>query len=193
MVTSLSKACCRQKVSLCWRLIDKLKNMASNIYWINEKKIGERRLATMARPRGNDWLEDEIKWFKTQGVDHLISLLEDSEIEELKLFDEAKLCEKWNVRFTNFPIKDINTPKNETAFLNLVEKLAQEIKEGGRVVVHCRMGIGRSSVLAAAIMIKLGFEAGSVFDIIGKYRNLKVPDTDEQKEWVLKIEQKLKS
>ena len=54
------------------------------------------------------------------------------------------------------------------------------------------MGIGRASILAAAIMINLGFEGKDVFDIIGKYRELKVPDTEEQRDWILSIEENLK-
>ena len=58
-------------------------------------------------------------------------------------------------------------------------------------MVHCRMGIGRASLLAAGIMIKLGIKGEEVFDKISQYRKLKVPDTDEQKNWILSIENKL--
>ncbi|MGB3547125.1 MAG: hypothetical protein WBA17_09120, partial [Saprospiraceae bacterium] len=66
-----------------------------------------------------------------------------------------------------------------------------KINKNKKVVIHCRMGIGRASVLAAATMINLGYEAKDIFEIIGKYRKLEVPDTDEQKTWILSIEDKL--
>ena len=166
--------------------------MTSEIYWINEAKIGEKRIGTMARPRGNDWLSDEIKGLKIRKVDCLVSLLEQSEIEELELNSEEELCEKWDIQFINFPILDFNTPKNEHEFLALAEALANKVEAGKRVVIHCRMGIGRSSTLAAAILIKLGYEGANVFDVIGQYRKLKVPDTEEQKNWILSLEKKLK-
>ncbi len=166
--------------------------MTSEIYWINEAQIGEKRIGIMARPRGNDWLGDEIKGLKVRNVDCLVSLLEQSEIEELELNNEEKLCEKWDIQFINFPILDFNTPKNEREFLALAEELASKVEAGKRVVIHCRMGIGRSSTLAAAIMIKLGYEGAGVFEVIGKYRKLKVPDTEEQKNWILGLEKELK-
>lgn len=35
-------------------------------------------------------------------------------------------------------------------------------------------------------------KTNDIFEIIGHYRNLKVPDTEEQKNWILSIEKKLK-
>jgi len=166
--------------------------MTSDIYWINETKIGEKRIGTMARPRGNDWLDDEIKGLKVRAVDCLVSLLEASEIGELDLEHEEELCEKWDIQFINFPIADFNTPKYEREFLALVDELANKVRAGERVVIHCRMGIGRSSMLAAAIMIKLGYKGKEVFEVISKYRKLKVPDTEEQKNWILSLEKQLR-
>ena len=166
--------------------------MISNIYWINEKKIGEKLLGTMARPRGNDWLDDEIKWLKIRKIDYLICLLEDSELTKLGLNREKELCKKWKIQFVNLPIEDVNIPKASGKFIKLVEDLAKEIRQEKKVVIHCRMGIGRSSILAGAIMIKLGFEGKEVFEIISKYRKLEVPDTEEQRNWILQIENELK-
>lgn len=166
--------------------------MISDIHWINDEKIGEKKIGTMARPRGNDWLYDEIKWLKIREVDCLVSLLEKSEEWELGLQEEKEICEKWEIEFINFPIQDVNTPKDEDNFINLSKALANKIIENKKVVIHCRMGIGRASILAAATMINLGFDAKDIFEIIGKYRKLKVPDTEEQKDWILSIEEKLK-
>ncbi len=166
--------------------------MISDIHWINDEKIGEKRIGTMARPRGTDWLDDEIKWLKIREVDCLVSLLEKSEEWELGLQNEEEICKNREIEFISFPIKDVNIPKNENKFIHLANVLANKIKENKKIVIHCRMGIGRASILAAATMINLGYEAKGIFEIIGKYRKLKVPDTDEQKNWILSIEEKLK-
>ena len=46
-------------------------------------------------------------------------------------------------------------------------------------------------MLAAAIMINLGIEGKGIFKKIGIYRKLKVPDTEDQKNWILSVEDKL--
>jgi len=166
--------------------------MISEIYWINDKSVGEKKIGTMARPRGNDWLDDEIKWLKIREVDCLVSLLEKSEEWELGLNEEENICKKWEIEFINFPIKDVTTPKNENEFIQLAKDLANRIKENKKVVIHCRMGIGRASILTAAILIHLGYDGKDVFELIGKYRKLEVPDTMEQRDWILSIGEKLK-
>ena len=166
--------------------------MFSDIYWINEKKIGEKKIGTMARPRGNDWLEDEIKGLKIRKIDCLVSMLEKSEEWELGLQQEAEICKKHRIEFISFPIQDVNIPKNENDFIQLACTLANRIIENKKVVIHCRMGIGRASMMAAATLINLGLEAKVIFETIGKYRKLNVPDTDEQRNWILSIEDELK-
>jgi len=165
--------------------------MISEIHWINEAKIGKNQLGTMARPRGNDWLEGEIQGLKDREIDCLVSLLERDEEWELGLEDEAATCRKSGIEFIGFPIKDVHTPVEDDQFIKLAKALAEKIRENQKVVVHCRMGIGRASMLAAATMINLGIEGEDVFEIISKYRKLKVPDTEAQKSWVLSLETKL--
>ena len=166
--------------------------MYSEIYWINESIIPEKSLGIMARPRGNDWLEDEIKWLKIRDVDYLISLLENSETYELGLNEEESKCSKFEINFVNYQIEDVNVPSNERQFIELVFMLRDQILNKKKVVIHCRMGIGRSSLLAACILISLGMENSTIFDKISKFREVKVPDTQEQIEWVNMISDKLK-
>ncbi len=59
------------------------------------------------------------------------------------------------------------------------------------VVIHCRMGIGRSSMLAAAILIHLGMESSNIFERISTYRGLQVPDTPAQTAWISQLVTKL--
>lgn len=165
--------------------------MTTTIFWINEPKIGNNKLGMMARPRGNDWLEDEIAGLKKKKVDCVVSLLEKSEVWELGLQNEALLCKKQGIEYLNFPIKDVSTPDNKNEFIRLAVGLANRIQQNQRLIIHCRMGIGRTSVLTAAIMIKFGYEAKNIFEIIGEYRKLNVPDTQDQKDWLLSIEEKI--
>ena len=165
--------------------------MFSKIYWLNEKEITENTLGIMARPRGNDWLEDEIKGLAHRGINYLVSLLEYQEIIELGLEKEKTYCTENNIGFIHFPIEDINTPKNENDYLKLIHELISHLNNDKKIAIHCRMGIGRSSVLASGILIKRGIDPKMVFDKISEHRNLNVPDTEEQKDWVLNLVDKI--
>lgn len=133
----------------------------------------------MARPRGDDWLEDEINYLKNNNVAVLVSLLEKDEIYDLKLDLEEELCVTKNITYINFPIPDRDVPKQNDKTDQLVDVLTTKLNEGHSVVVHCRMGIGRSSIIAASILLRAGLKADDIIANICKIRGLKVPDTDE--------------
>ena len=63
-------------------------------------------LAIVLRPRGGDWLVDEMRRIKASGVDTVVSLLEPLEAEMLGLEDEATAAEQAGMRFLSFPIPD---------------------------------------------------------------------------------------
>ena len=62
--------------------------MTPTLYWIEGPWAG--RIAISARPRGGDWLEDEVKGWKALGVRVDASLLTPDEIAELDLNDEGR-------------------------------------------------------------------------------------------------------
>ena len=157
--------------------------MLTKIYWLHALK-NSAKIGIMARPRGNDWLEDEIINLKNQKVDTLVSLLERSEIYELGLICEEEICLTKNLNFINFPINDRDIPEKGEALEQLLELLATKLTQGNSVVVHCRMGIGRSSIVAAAVLLKFNLKADDIIQNICTVRGLRVPDTDQQLDWL---------
>ena len=154
----------------------------NGIHWI-DASIGSR-LAIMARPRAGDWLDDEIAGWKAEGVDVVVSLLEVEEVAELGLQREAELCRATGIRFVSFPIPDRGVPESQREAAELAESVAAEVAAGRSVAIHCRAGIGRSSVIAACALIHAGLGADAAFAAIARARGLSVPDTDEQRDWV---------
>lgn len=142
----------------------------------------------MARPRGNEWLENEIISLKKQNVQVMISLLEQDESTELGLRQQAELCAKQGIEYINFPIPDRGIPRQDNKFRNFIIQLKEKIDAGHTTVIHCRMGIGRSSIIAGCILLKAGYKTNEVIAHISKIRGLRVPDTDEQIAWLKKQE-----
>lgn len=121
------------------------------------------RLAIVPRPRGNDWLEDEVTQMKRAGVDVLVSMLQPDEAAELGLSAEAELCAAEGIQFHSFPIPDRETPPSTAAFAKFVEELRIELHAGRSVAVHCRASIGRSSLLLAALLTAEGHTPHDAF------------------------------
>lgn len=164
-----------------------IEKMFTKVYWIEKFENGAA-LGIMPRPRGNDWLEDEIKLLAQKGVGTVVSLLEQDEIQELGLREEGKTCQKNQMVYLNLPIKDTQLPSDEAAVSKLIQEVKQKIEAGEKVVIHCRMGIGRASIIAGAVLLKKGTNAQQVIEKITKARELKVPDTEEQLLWLKKRE-----
>ncbi|SRR5581483_329908 len=142
------------------------------------------RIAIVARPRGNDWLCDEIRALSQEGIEVLVSMLTNEEAHELGLSSESLKCETAGISFLNLAVPDRSVPLDKDVFLNGVEQLEELARQGRYLAVHCRAGIGRSSMLAASILVRLGWEASQAFDAIESARGCSVPDTPEQRLWV---------
>src|SRR4051794_10669393 len=99
--------------------------MKATAYWIEGPRRG--RLAVLPRPRGGDWLEDEVRAWKAAGVDVVVSLLEKEEAEELDIASEADACRENGVDFISHPITDRGLPPSLRAFADLVRGLEQKL------------------------------------------------------------------
>jgi hypothetical protein len=93
-----------------------------NPFWVETGNSA--RLAIVPRPRGGDWLEDEVRQMKLAGVDVLVSMLPADEAIERGLAAEAQLCESAGIIFRSFPIPDRQTPSSTAAFAKVVGKLS---------------------------------------------------------------------
>ncbi|MFF3595907.1 phosphatase domain-containing putative toxin [Kitasatospora indigofera] len=143
---------------------------------------GPGRLSTMARPRGNDWLDDEMAALRACGVDILVCALTGPELDELGLADEPRAAAAAGLRFVATPVPDRTVP-DLAAILPTLHTLAAQLRDGAHVVTHCRAGIGRSSLLAAALLVLGGVDPDTAWQRIERARGLAVPDTAEQREW----------
>jgi hypothetical protein len=156
--------------------------MRQQIYWIDLPMAG--RLAIMARPRAGDWLDDEISGWRAEGIDIVVSLLEQEEVSELALQREAGLCQGQGMEFLSFPIPDRGVPESFRDAVALAQIVSTMIGEGRSVAVHCRAGIGRSSLIAACALVCTGSDPAVAFAAITKARGMNVPDTEGQRDWV---------
>lgn len=153
----------------------------AEIYWLETKN--SFKIGILPRPRAGEWLEEEIEAWQESNIQFILSPLTPEEIRELDLFKEPNLCESKGMAFFSFPIPDRGVPDSYRKAKVLVRKLVGLIQDGKTLGIHCRMGIGRSSLMAACILGALEENPKNVFDLIGKARKCPVPDTEEQREW----------
>jgi protein-tyrosine phosphatase len=156
--------------------------MRAQLYSIQELPAGQ--VSIMARPRGGDWLLDEIKALRNVGVDVLVSLLTSSEVGEFDLANEATFCHDQRISYLSFPIIDRSVPPFSASTFIFLDRLKVHLAEGRHVTLHCRQGLGRAALMAASLLVLTDFSPERAFDQLSKVRGYPVPETEEQRAWV---------
>ena len=160
--------------------------MRTRIFWLNEN------FGIMSRPLGGDDLMEEIKYWKKLEVNIVVSFLTDEENEELGLEYERMDCRKEGFDFIKFPIENHQVPDSYLKTKELVNSLIDKINQNNKILMHCRGGIGRVSIISASILsILQNVSVKQSFENISKIRGLDVPDTDEQIVWTENFIQKM--
>jgi predicted protein tyrosine phosphatase len=156
--------------------------MQKELYWIGGSWPG--KLAVGPRPRGGDWLKDDIARWKRADIDAVVSLLTPGEERDLDLSGEAGEVRAQGMQFTSFPIPDRQVPKSEAKLAEVLERTARDLSTGKNVLVHCRQGIGRSGLVAACLLVRKGMSPGAAVEAASAARGLSIPETTEQRDWI---------
>src|SRR4030067_2746221 len=161
--------------------------MRTELYWIEGPWQG--KLDILPRPRVGDWLEDEVRAWRAAGVAFVVSLLTSDEVADFDLAQEGSLCEAHGIDFRPFPIVDRSVPASRKATLDFVQKLAKLLAEGKSIAIHVRQGIGRSALIAASLLVLSGIVPEAAFQRVSKGRGCSVPETSEQRQWLMEFAQ----
>jgi len=162
--------------------------MNPKLYWIKGAWPG--KLAISARPRGGDWLEEEVSGWRSAGIDLVVSLLAAQESQELELGAESNLTQARGLPFISLPTEDRGVPPCWDDASRAVAKIEEMLRQGRNVAVDCRQGIGRSGRIAAAGLVKDGSVPDDSLELVSDARGLPVPETPQQREWVRRFSQR---
>lgn len=135
-------------------------------------------LSTMAAPP-RQGLEAVVRELAGAGTDVLVCLLGRWEQRRLGLGAEPDAARAAGLDYRAFPIRDFSVP-DAAALTVLVRELAGELASGRHVVVHCRGGVGRSSLVAAAVLVHEGATPDDAWAQVAAARGGAVPETRGQ-------------
>jgi len=154
----------------------------SGIHWVSGPWRG--KLGIGARPRGDDWLVEDIERWRGEGIDVILSLLTAEEEEDLGLLKEANVAKTHGIIFVSLPIGDMQVPGSQQQLAGVLAMISAELSSGRNVFIHCRQGIGRTGLVAACLLVKNGWTPENAMRHLTSVRGLPVPQTEEQREWV---------
>jgi protein-tyrosine phosphatase len=133
-------------------------------------------LSTMGHPYSLEHIAD----LAAAGIEVIVCALTETELAELDLTEEPEAARDAGITFHWLPIPDFGVP----AITPNLDAALHDMRGGRHVAVHCWAGIGRSSLLAGALLVMDGASPEAAWQAISEARGRDVPETDEQRAWL---------
>lgn len=114
----------------------------------------------------------------------VISMTPLAELDQLGAQRLAADVPTLGARWLHFPVADYQAPGAEADqnWRVVSEKATRALRGGGRVLVHCRGGCGRSGMVALRLMVELGEPLNDALSRLRFTRHCAI-ETDAQFDW----------
>ena len=133
-------------------------------------------------------LETDLNLIALWRADAVVTLIEDHEFEMLGVAQLGLQVLARGMEWHHLAIKDVAPPDTrfEEGWVASGPPLRGILRRGGKVLVHCRGGLGRAGTVAARLLVEFGVPH---IDAIANVRRARVGaiETQEQMQYVLKL------
>lgn len=133
-------------------------------------------------------LETDVAAIGDWGASAVVCLMEHHELELLAVTGLPKAVESAGMGWFHLPIVDANIPTDafEKNWAVAGPKLRSVLTNGGRVLVHCKGGLGRSGTIAARLLVECGVLPGPAIALIRQHRPGAI-ENNAQEDYVRKL------
>jgi ADP-ribosyl-[dinitrogen reductase] hydrolase len=102
------------------------------------------------------WIDMQV--VKSWGATAWLNLLTTTEMLNLKVRDLEVAVKGSGIRYFRLPIEDVDVPDAtfEKSWETSGTQLREELLRGGKILIHCKGGLGRSGMIAARLIVELG-------------------------------------
>lgn len=127
----------------------------------------------------------ELQDFRIWRVTALVTLVEARELAFLGSKDLGKMAASYGLAWHHLPVSDMAAP--DAAFERLWAQsgpaLRKTLRGGGKIIVHCRAGLGRTGMIAARLLVEMGISPDKAIAAVRAARPGAI-ETAEQEEHV---------
>jgi protein-tyrosine phosphatase len=117
----------------------------------------------------------------------VVTLITSAEFELLAVPELPSTMQAEAFEWHHLPIVDRDIPAAdfEDRWVSVEARLSEQLAEGGRILVHCRGGLGRAGLVAARLLIKSGETPTSAVQRVRAARSGTI-ETAAQEDYVLR-------
>lgn len=103
-------------------------------------------------------LEADVKTIASWGATVLVTLMEFIELNVLQVTNLPEKLSEYGINWIHLPIRNRSLPDGdfESLWDTTGAELRTILKNGGRIIIHCQEGFGRTGLIAARLLIELG-------------------------------------
>jgi protein-tyrosine phosphatase len=120
-----------------------------------------------------------------QGIRQVITLTPEDERDKLGVADMPGRIAGAGIDWVEVPVVDFGTPDTGEMqrFISMIDDASSRLREGQKVLVHCRGGVGRAGKVAAILMMRGGMTADTAIATLRAHR-MGCIETQRQEEFV---------
>ena len=139
---------------------------------------------------GEPWARDlslDLSALDAWGASALVTLMEPHEFDLLRVSDLGTMTERAGMDWIHLPIPDVSIPGQEFPWIwsNLTKSLQRRLKDGEKIILHCRGGLGRTGLVAGLLLLDMGWDTETAIKRIREVRPGAI-ETAEQEDFVRK-------
>ncbi|MDU1953271.1 MULTISPECIES: tyrosine-protein phosphatase [Enterobacteriaceae] len=107
---------------------------------------------------------DSLKSLKEAGAQTVITMMTMAEMTEKQVDTLPSLCAEHRMDWYHLPVEDSCAPEEPfaQAFAQQKDILLGLVESGATMVIHCHGGSGRTGMMAAILMLELGYAPAQV-------------------------------
>ncbi len=102
-------------------------------------------------------INSNLHCIKRKKINTIVCLLEGSEFTNLKILNYSHVLQHSNFELISYPISDNDIPIDTYYFHYIISMLAERIYAKQKILIHCRAGVGRSSLVTACLLLYLKY------------------------------------
>lgn len=113
----------------------------------------------------------------------LVCLLEEDEMAQLGIASLLDRAAALGLGTLHVAIADAGVPTDREPIHAAVKRILEVAGRGENVVIHCRGGLGRAGLVAACVLVALGYDAEQAVGLVRESRKGAV-ETPAQEDWI---------
>ena len=128
--------------------------------------------------KGNS-VSEALAELKAGGANALITMMTQADLERFAVSDIASQCEALGLEWVHLPVEDDQAPEApfDMAWQESLATLDRWLEQKLTIALHCKGGTGRTSLIGAILMARLGYSWEQTLEHIRTVRptGLRIP------------------